>query len=210
MSQIRINDIERIFCDREPGVVGKHKLYGILVPLVEKEGELHLLYEVRDSKMSRQPGEICFPGGQLEQGESMEQCAIRETMEELGVPRKVIPTLTRLDTLHAHPNISLYCYLGALDYALLSNAIANPDEVAETFSVPLSFFMENPPEIHMMQIKPLIDDNFPYDKINSPDGYQWRMGQNEVPIYTFEGHAIWGMTARITANFIEIIKEEIK
>jgi len=43
-----------------------------------------------------------------------------------------------------------------------------------------------------------------------PEGYQWRMGQYEVPIYTFEGHAIWGMTARITANLIEIIKEESK
>jgi len=210
MNQIHISDIERIFCDREPGVVGKHKLYGVLVPLVEKEGELHLLYEVRDSKMTRQPGEICFPGGQLEPGESMEQCAIRETIEELGIPREGIRMLTRLDTLHAHPNISLYCYLGVLDPALLSAASANPDEVAETFLVPLSFFMENPPEIHMMQIKPLIDDNFPYDKINSPEGYQWRMGQYEVPIYTFEGYAIWGMTARITANLIEIIKEEIK
>jgi peroxisomal coenzyme A diphosphatase NUDT7 len=210
MNQINISDIERIFCDREPGVVGKHKLYGVLVPIVEKEGALHLLYEVRDSKMLRQPGEICFPGGQLEPGESMEQCAIRETIEELGIPRDGIRMLTRLDTLHAHPNISLYCYLGVLDYSMLLKATPNPDEVAESFLVPLSFFMENPPEIHMMQIKPLIDDNFPYDKINSPEGYQWRMGQYEVPIYTFEGHAIWGMTARITANLIEIIKEEIK
>jgi peroxisomal coenzyme A diphosphatase NUDT7 len=210
MSQIRISEIERIFCGREPGVVGKHKLYGVLVPIVEKEGELHLLYEVRDSNMSRQPGEVCFPGGQLEPGESMEHCAIRETMEELGIPQEGIRVLTRLDTLHAHPDISLYCYLGVLDYALLSESIANPDEVAETFLVPLSFLIENPPEIHMIKIKPLIDDNFPYDKINSPEGYQWRMGQYEVPIYSFEGHAIWGMTARITRNIIDTIKEEIK
>lgn len=210
MNPIKINDIERIFCEREPGVVGKHKLYGVLVPLVEKDGELHLLYEVRDSRMTRQPGEVCFPGGQLELGESMEQCAIRETMEELGIPREGIRMLTRLDTLHAHPNISLYCYLGVLDWTMLMEAKPNPDEVAETFLVPLSFLIDNPPEIHMMQIKPLIDDNFPYDKINSPKGYEWRMGQYEVPIYSFEGHAIWGMTARITRNIIDIIKEETK
>lgn len=210
MSQIHIGDIERIFCDREPGVVGKHKLYGVLVPIVEKDGELHLLYEVRDSNLSSQPGEVCFPGGQLEPGESMEHCAIRETMEELGISEQGIRVLTRLDTLHAHPDISLYCYLGVLDYQLLSQAVANPVEVAETFLVPLSFLLENPPEIHMIKIKPLIDDNFPYDKINSPDGYKWRMGQYEVPIYSFEGHAIWGMTARITRNLIDIIKEEIK
>ncbi len=210
MSELGILDIEKIFCPREPGVVGKHKLYGVLVPLVLKDGKLHLLYEVRASQMIRQPGEVCFPGGQLEAGETMEQCAIRETMEELGIDRSGIRVVTRLDTLHAHPDISLYCYLGVLDLGCLALAEANPDEVAETFLVPLSFFMENQPEIHMMQVKPFIEDNFPYDKINSPNGYQWRMGQYEVPIYNYHGHAIWGMTARITRNFVDIIKEAIK
>ena len=210
MSLLNLSDIERIFCGREPGVVGKHKLYGVLVPLVEMDGQLHLLYEVRDAKMSRQPGEVCFPGGELEPGESMEQCAVRETMEELGIPAEGIRVLTRLDTLHAHPNISLYCYLGVLNQEMLDKATPNPDEVSETFLVPLSFLIDNPPEVHMMQVKPLIDDNFPYDKINSPNGYQWRLGQYEVPIYNFQGHAIWGMTARITRNIVDIIKEEIK
>jgi len=210
MRNLKISDIEKVFCKRDPGVVGKHNLYGVLVPLVVKDDQLHLLYEVRASEMIRQPGEVCFPGGRLEPGEGMEHCAVRETMEELGIQREGIRVLTRLDTLHAHPDISLYCYLSVLDSQLLDLAVPNPDEVADMFLVPLTFLIDNPPEIHMMQVKPVIDDNFPYDKINSPNGYQWRMGQYEVPIYNYEGHAIWGMTARITSNFINIIREEIK
>lgn len=57
----------------------------MLIPMIEISGTKYLLFEKRSNKLRRQPGEICFPGGKLESGESLQECAVRETVEELQV-----------------------------------------------------------------------------------------------------------------------------
>ena len=42
-----------------------------------------------------------------------------------------------------------------------------------------------------------MDEDFPYDLIGFPQGYPWRTGTHQVPIWTYKGHVIWGLTARI-------------
>ena len=71
---------------RVPGLMDARGKFAVLVPLVETERGLCLLYEVRSHTLRRQPGEICFPGGELEGDESVVVCALRETQEELGIP----------------------------------------------------------------------------------------------------------------------------
>ena len=56
-------NLERTLQARTPGLMDARRSYAVLVPLVEREGELCLLYEVRASTLRRQPGEVCFPGG---------------------------------------------------------------------------------------------------------------------------------------------------
>ena len=56
---LKIEDIEAVFAERKPGAEGNFKFFSVLVPLVEKEDDLYLLYEVRAKNMERQPGEIC-------------------------------------------------------------------------------------------------------------------------------------------------------
>ena len=111
--------------------------YAVLVPLVERPEGLCLLYEVRADTLGRQPGEVCFPGGRLEGAESPEECALRETWEELGIPREKIRILGRLDFVAHRANFILHPVLALVEEEAVDGLHLNPDEVAEVFQVPL-------------------------------------------------------------------------
>lgn len=209
MKQITIKDFEDTFRDREPKSLGVYQYYAVLVPLVEKDGELHILYEVRAESLKRQPGEVCFPGGRIENNESAEECAVRETSEELNVKKSDIRIIAQMDFLHTYSNFTLYSLLGVIDYEVVSKAKVNPDEVKETFLVPVSFFAENEPEMYYFDVLPNIGPDFPYEKINLKDGYNWRKGKSTVPIYRYGDRAIWGMTARITNHLMDLVTGKI-
>lgn len=206
--QINLNKIEDIFCGRRPGTIGKHGFFSVLVPLVPKDGQLWLLYEVRAEHMKRQPGEICFPGGQVEAGESFEECAARETVEELGIDREDIRIIAQMDVLYTYSDFTMFPFLGTIKEDALLRMKCNRDEVKETFLVPVSWLMEHEPFIYRTAVEPVIGQDFPYERINFPKGYKWRKGTSEVPIYNFENRVIWGLTGRITRNFIEVLKDK--
>lgn len=207
-SAVTIDRIRSVFQNRVPRAMGQHRYFAVLVPLVQRDGELFVLYEVRAEHMKRQPGEVCFPGGETEGGESFEACAVRETIEELGVKRQDIQIIGRLDTLYAYSNFTMYPFLGTIKEEALARLNCNPDEVKETFLVPLKKLMEQEPVIYKMEVEPVIGSDFPYEKIKFPRGYRWRKGTSEVPIYEVEDRVIWGLTGRITNHFIHILKSQ--
>ncbi len=189
-----LDQLRRTFQGRSPGLMGVHTHYAVLVPVVEAQGGPSLLFEVRASTLIRQPNEVCFPGGKVEPGETPQDCALRETGEELSIPPSDISLIGPLDCL-AHASSSLlHPFLAQIRLDRLS---PNPAEVQETFLVPLSFFQSNPPLSYSYPLVPQVGADFPYDLIGFPQGYPWRAGQGEVPIYLYQGHAIWGLTGRI-------------
>ncbi len=62
---MNINQIANTLLGRTPSILGHEKFikFAVLLPLVEVNGDVHILFEVRSLKMRRQPGEVCFPGG---------------------------------------------------------------------------------------------------------------------------------------------------
>lgn len=201
------DDIRHIFDGKKAGNEEFFKFFSVLVPVVEKEGKLYLLYERRARDMKRQPGEICFPGGELEQDETTKECALRETWEEIGIPQESIRVVSQLDTIYTYSNFAMYCYLGIVDAKALYHMVLNPGEVEEAFLVELDWLLTHEPEIYWTDVIPEPPEGFPYEKVTGGMPYSWRKGKAPVPVYEeYDGNVIWGLTARITKRFTDVIK----
>ena len=201
-----LTEIQKRVESRTPGLMDCRRFFSVLVPLIKREDGLYLLYEVRSRTMHSQPGEVCFPGGRMEPGETAEQCALRETWEELAIPREKIRILGRLDFIAHRANFLMQPVLAEVEESALAGMRLNPPEVEETFLVPLSYLMETPPKEYEYPLVPNPGADFPYELVGISRDYPWRTGKENVPVYPWMGHPIWGLTARITRHLIELLK----
>lgn len=204
-----VNDIKRIFSGYRAGAEGKYRFFSVLLPVVDAKDGPEVLYEVRAKDMDRQPGEICFPGGEMEEGETPCECALRETYEEIGIPQNHIEVVSRLDTVYTYSNFAMHCYLGIVDEKELSALKLNRAEVDEVFTVSLEGLLSCTPEIYETEVTQKIPDDFPYEKVTGGRMYNWRRGRSVIPVYDIGGRIIWGLTARITKTFLEEIRERM-
>ena len=198
--------MRRAYGGRTPGVLGTRRSYAVLCPLAEGPEGLELLFEVRAPGLRRQPGEVCFPGGRMEEGESPETCALRETEEELAIPRREISLLGKPDFICNQSGFLLQPVLGLVSAAGLAAAAPSPAEVAETFTVPLAFFRDTAPEVYTYDLLPQVPEDFPYEAVGITADYRWGRGRVEVPIWHWQGRVIWGMTARFTWDIARHLK----
>lgn len=176
----------------------------VLVPLMKVRGRTHVLFEVRSETLNRQPGEISFPGGKCEGEETPEMTARRETSEELGLALKDIEILGPLDYLVSPIGVRLYAFAGRLHEDRFR---PNPAEVGELFTVPLEHLLNMKPHKAMMQVATKPKENFPYDLLPNYDD-SWRMRKTyPVYFYPYNGFQIWGLTARVLKNFLDIYRE---
>lgn len=206
--RIELTNLEHTLRTRTPGPMDCGPQYAVLVPLVEWNGAWHVLYEVRARSLKRQPGEVCFPGGRMEGDETAEQCALRETLEELGIQPSAVRILGRLDFIVHRVNFVMWPILGVVEsQALFPHLRPNPAEVEEYFLVPLAHLMDTPPLEYEYELRPAPSEDFPYERIGIPRDYRWQPGKENVPVYPWQGRAIWGLTGRITRNLIKLLQE---
>ena len=207
---MNISQVEKFMEGRKPGAVGKRRDCAVLIPLVQRKDGMHILYERRASHMKTQPGDVCFPGGRMEPGETPAQCALRETEEEIGIPADRIRVLGQFDSIYEVSNLTMNTVIGVIEEADLELLNLNPDEVDVVFTVPYRFFLETEPIRYEYEVVQKVDD-FPYEAAGIRKDYKWRVGKNSAPIFHYgegaERQIIWGLTARITMWLTEKLEE---
>ncbi len=201
---ITLDQIKDKLTGRPVGTIDWYKFFAVTIPLVETEDGISMLFEVRSSRLKTQPGDICFPGGRIEEGETPLECGLREMEEEIGVKAEAVNVIGQFDTLHEFSGHTLYTFVAQIPSEAYKSIRLNKDEVAEVFTVPLSFFYENKAEIYDVDVVSDVSD-FPYDKTGISPDYKWRRGKNLLPLYRYDGKIIWGITARIVKWFTEQI-----
>lgn len=196
---------------RKPKILGGEQIrnFAILIPLVQTEKGIEVLFEVRSFKMRSQPGDVCFPGGRMDPTDASAKAgAIRETTEELGVSASTIRNVVALDYIVGDYGSHIYPFVGELTE--LDNFTLNEAEVAEVFTVPLQYFIDTAPDVYRVCFKAVPEKDFPFDLIQGGENYDWRPREIPEYFYQYEGKVIWGLTARMMHHFATKILHEIQ
>lgn len=156
------------------------RVASVLVPLVDKDGSVHVILSKRTDNVPHHKGQICFPGGSTESGDdSLLDTALRETEEEMGIMRKDIRVLGRMEPVPTMTKFIITPYVCAVPM----NYRFTPDsfEVEEIFSVPLRAFLD----FKRYRMAETVFKGSPY------------------PVYfiDYNKRTIWGATAKILRKF---------
>lgn len=156
----------------------------VLVPLYQKGGECHLLFTKRSDQVKYHKGEISFPGGMVdEEDRELIHTALREAREEIGLKESDVEIIGLLDDIVTVTQFIVTPIVGLFPYPYPFQV--SQVEIAELIEVPLSYLLEK--------------DSFSEREI-------FRMGRSEwVYAYQYGDHIIWGATARILKQFLDLI-----
>tara|TARA_B100001173_G_scaffold49128_1_gene39864 strand:- start:461 stop:1039 length:579 start_codon:yes stop_codon:yes gene_type:complete len=154
----------------------------VLIAVTESENP-ELIYTLRSNKVGSHGGEVSFPGGMFEvEDKNLQDTALRESHEETGLDRSKVNILGSIDTVVSRFNISVTPYVGIVPSDIELND--NSDEIEACFRVPLSFLLE--------------DKRHRNDEINRNGDIFF------MPAYSYDSYIIWGLTAMITVDFLNI------
>lgn len=201
---MNIKDIKVKLSNREKYINGweKMKRASIIIPLIDIDDETHVLFQVRGKKLRSQPGDICFPGGKIDRGETPREAALREIQEELGLVN--IEIIKEMDILVRHDGLIIHPYLGVINN--IEELKISEDEVEEIFYVPLSYLLEHEPMVAKNKIIIERGEDFPYELVVGGKDYKFKNGEYKSLFYKYNDYVIWGITASMLKNFIDSIR----
>lgn len=221
---MNIHDLERLRASLPAvaGIHGKSEYFNavVLVLLAPIDGEYHFVLQKRGPAI-RQPGEICFPGGAYDasQDTSLQDTAIRETVEELGIPADRLEIVGTLDTMVAPTGATVDAFVGLAAISGLDELVVSPSEVEEAFTVPVAYFEQREPQLYYttLRIEPSYVDpetqqeviTFPAKELGLPERYwkPWGGIRHTVYVYQLGSRVIWGITARLIADVVRSLRQ---
>jgi 8-oxo-dGTP pyrophosphatase MutT (NUDIX family) len=160
----------------------------VLIPLIIQYNEVKLLFTLRANSLNRHGGQVSFPGGFREKGDaSPVETALRETQEEIGICKENIKVIGCLSPLNTSNENIVFPVIGIINSA--EKLFRNQDEVEKIFFIPLSWLC--------------IAEHSRVEDFIAKDGKirkAWFFDQ-------YEGELVWGITAKIIHDFLEVIKK---
>jgi 8-oxo-dGTP pyrophosphatase MutT (NUDIX family) len=160
----------------------------LLIAIEDRTNRISILFTLRSNKLKKHSGQISFPGGKCDENESFEETALRETYEEVGIPKKNIEVLGELSEIFVPPSNNIIKPIVGTCSGI-PKLIINPDEVEEAFFIELG-------------------DLLLPEKIKVKESNFANFGKADVPYFDIHQEVpLWGATAIILSEFLDLINE---
>jgi len=159
----------------------------VLIPILSHGQESAFLLTQRTHRVQTHKGQISFPGGLREAtDENLLQTALRETWEEIGLQPQAISVLGEFDEYFSVTGLIVTPFVGWITEPL--ELVPNPEEVEEILRVPFTVFQDS----RLLRIEKWIRSG----------------AEQDVYFYDYQGKEVWGLTARIIRDFIQMLNGE--
>lgn len=156
----------------------------VLVPIVDRGDALSLLLTKRSETLAVHKGQVSFPGGRVEEADvDAVDTALRETEEEIGLPRSHIEVIGRLDTYVTRTGFEVVPVVGLVTPPF--DLKLDPIEVDEAFEVPLEFVLDH-------------GNHERRDRI-------WQNTKRSFWVLPYKHYYIWGATAGMLVNLADVM-----
>ena len=159
------------------------KCAAVLVPLMFQHGEWHVLFTRRTERVESHKGQVSFPGGACNEGETTpEQTALREAEEEIGIHPADVNVLGRLNRMVTISKFRVSPIVGVIPFPYAFKVAGV--EVARVFTIPLTWLA------------------------NRNNYWEFSLGDSDkslIAYHPYDGELLWGATARMTVNFLRTL-----
>jgi len=159
------------------------KCAAVLIPLLQQNDEWHLLFTRRTDKVESHKGQVSFPGGACDEGETTpEETALREAYEEIGINPHQVHVLGKIMNMITITSFRVTPVVGIIEWPTVLHL--GKDEVERVFTIPLNWLAER------------------------NNRWEFSMpGRNRslIVYHPYDGELLWGATARMTVDFLKVL-----
>ena len=159
------------------------KCAAVLIPLLWQDDEWHVLLTRRTDKVESHKGQVSFPGGACDEGETTpEETALREANEEIGIDPQKVRVLGKIMNMITITSFRVTPVVGVIEWPAV--LLLGKDEVERVFTIPLNWLAE---------------------KNNRWEFSMPGRNRSLIVYHPFDGELLWGATARMTVDFLNVL-----